>query len=69
MKVVTGRVISGRIEVEGEPLEESCTVTVLAPEPDEVFMLDSQSEEVLLAAIGEADRGETLSSEELMNRL
>ncbi|MBP7053813.1 MAG: hypothetical protein KBE65_22605 [Phycisphaerae bacterium] len=69
MKVVTGKVVSGRIVVEGEPLEEGCTVTVLAPDRDETFVLDSESEEALLAAIGEADRGETISGEELVNRL
>jgi len=35
MKVASGRVVAGRIVVEGEPLEEGCTVTVLAPERDE----------------------------------
>jgi hypothetical protein len=69
MKVVTGKVVAGRIEIEGEPLEEGCTVMVLAPGPDETFVLDAASEEALLAAMGEADRGETISGEELMNEL
>jgi len=69
MKVVTGKVVSGRIVVEGEPLQEGCTVTVLAPEPDEAFVLDSASEEALLAAMAEADRGETISAKELVKKL
>jgi hypothetical protein len=69
MKVVTGKVVAGRIEVEGEPLKEGCTVMVLAPEPDGTFVLDAASEEALLAAMGEADRGETIPGEELMNKL
>ena len=69
MKVVTGKVIAGRIVVEGEPLEEGCTVTVLAPERDEAFVLDSQAEASLLAAIAEADRGEVITGEQLLNKL
>ncbi len=69
MKVVSGKVIAGRIVVEGEPLEEGCTVTVLAPERDEAFVLDSEAEASLLAAIAEADRCETISGEELLSKL
>lgn len=69
MKVVSGKVIAGRIVVEGEPLEEGCTVTVLAPERDEAFVLDSEAEASLLAAIAEADRGETISGEKLLSKL
>jgi hypothetical protein len=69
MRVVTGKVVAGRIVVEGEPLEEGSTVTVLAPESDEMFVLDSESEDALLAAIAEADRGETISGKELLDNL
>jgi hypothetical protein len=69
MKIVSGKVIAGKIVVEGEPLEEGCTVTVLAPERDETFVLDSQDEESLLAAIAEADRGETITGEQLLSKL
>jgi len=69
MKVVSGRVVAGRIVVEGEPLEEGCTVTVLAPERDEAFVLDAEAEAALLAAMAEADRGETIPGEQLLNEL
>jgi hypothetical protein len=69
MKVVSGKVIAGRIVVEGEPLEEGCTVILLAPERDEAFVLDSEAEASLLAAIAEADRGETITSEQLLSKL
>jgi len=39
MKLVTGKVVAGRIEVEGERLKEGSTVTVLAREDDERFEL------------------------------
>jgi len=69
MKIVTGKVVSGRIVVEGEPLQEGCTVTVLAPEQDEAFVLNVEAEMSLVAAMAEADRGETVTGEELMNKL
>ncbi len=69
MKVITGKVVAGRIVVEGEPLEEGSTVTVLAPEQDETFVLDSQAEAALLDAMAEADRGEVITDEQLLDKL
>ena len=69
MKVITGKVVAGRIVVEGEPLEEGSTVTVLAPERDEAFILDAQAEASLLAAIAEADRGDVITGEQLLGKL
>lgn len=66
MRVITGKVVAGRIVVEGEPLEEGSTVTVLAPEQDETFVLDSQAETALLDAMAEADRGEVITGEQLL---
>jgi hypothetical protein len=69
MKVITGKVVAGRIVIEGEPLEEGCTVTVLAPEQDEAFELNAEAEAALLAAIAAADRGEVITGEQLLSRL
>ncbi len=69
MKVITGKVVAGKIVVEGEPLEEGSTVTVLAPERDETFALDSEAEAALLAATAEADRGEVMAGEQLLRKL
>ncbi len=69
MKVVTGKVVAGKIVVEGEPLPEGSTVTVLAPEQDEMFTLNADAEASLLAAIAEADRGETIPGEQLLREL
>jgi hypothetical protein len=66
MKVITGKVVAGRIVIEGEPLEEGSTVTVLAPERDETFVLDSQAETALLAALAEADHGKVITGEQLL---
>jgi hypothetical protein len=40
-----------------------------APERDETFVLDSQTGMALRAALTEADRGGTISGEELLDRL
>jgi hypothetical protein len=69
MKVITGKVVAGKIVVEGEPLEEGSTVTVLAPERDETFVLDSEAEAALLTAMAEADRNEVIAGEELLRQL
>jgi len=69
MKVITGKVVAGRIVIEGEPLEEGSTVTVLAPEQDETFVLDSQAETALLDAMAEADRGEVTTDKQLLDKL
>ena len=69
MKVITGKVVAGRIVTEGDSLEEGATVTVLAPEGDETFQLDADAEAALLAAIGEVDRGEVISGGQLLNKL
>ena len=44
MKLVTDKVVAGRIEVEGERLKEGSTVTVLAREDDERFDLTAEQE-------------------------
>lgn len=69
MKVITGKVVAGKIVIEGEPLKEGSTVTVLAPERDETFVLDSDAEASPLAAIGEADRGDVITGEQLLDKL
>jgi len=69
MKVITGKVVAGRIVIEGEPLEEGSTVTVLAPEQDEAFELNAEAEAALLGAIAEGDRGEVITGEQVLSRL
>lgn len=44
-------------------------MTVLAPKGDETFELSSEEEAKLLAAIAEAERGETTSAAQILARL
>ncbi len=69
MKFVTGKVVSGKVLVDGEPLEEGSVVTIIAPEADETFELDPGEERALLASIAEAERGETVSGAEVLREL
>lgn len=69
MVITSGRVVSGKIVVDGEPLPDGAVVTVLAREGDETFELDAAAEAKLLASIAEADRGETIPAEEVLRAL
>jgi hypothetical protein len=68
MRIATGKVIEGKVVVEGLPLEEGAVVTVLARESDETFRLSPEEEAELLLSIAEADRGETVSLEEVLEK-
>jgi hypothetical protein len=69
MKVATGKVVGGKIILDGEPLTEGSVVTVLAQEDDETFDVTPEEEKALLAAMAEAERGEVVPWEELRERL
>ncbi len=69
MQIATGTVVGGKVVVEGLDLAEGETVTVLTQEPEQQVLLSPEDEEQLLEAIAEADRGETISAEELFARL
>jgi hypothetical protein len=69
MRIATGKIVSGKIEIEGEPLAEGAVVTVLVREAEESFEFPVEQEQELLAAIGEAERGETADAAEFVRSL
>ena len=69
MRIATGRVVSGKIVLEGEPLEEGATVTVLAPENDESFELSPEEEARLLASLEEAASEQFILASDLLRDL
>jgi hypothetical protein len=69
MLITTGTVQDGTIKVDVKSLPEGATVTVLAPEGDETFELGPADEAKLLAAIAEADRGETTSVSHVLAKI
>ncbi len=68
MKVATGKVVGGKVVLEGVSLDEGTSVTVLAKDEDG-FELTPEQEAELLLSIAEADRGETVSAEEVLAKL
>ncbi len=69
MKIATGRVVGGKVVVEGDALEEGASVTVLSRDGESGFTLSPEEEAELLLSIAEADRGDTISSEEVLAKL
>jgi hypothetical protein len=69
VRISNGRVVSGHVVLEGEPLPDGALVTVLSREGDETFELDAAAEAELLESIAEADRGELIPAEEILRRL
>ena len=69
MKIATGKVVGGKVVVDGAPLEEGASVTVLARDCETGFTLSPEEEAELLLSIAEADRGETISAEEVLAKL
>ena len=69
MQVATGQVIAGKVVVEGLSLNEGELVTVLTREAEETVHVSPDDEAELLDAIAEAERGDTISAEELSARL
>jgi hypothetical protein len=63
MRVTSGRVIAGKVEIEGEPLPEGTDVTVLSMDENETIEVDADMEAELLESIAEADRGQTVAAD------
>ena len=69
MRITSGRVVAGKILVEGEPLPDGSVVTVLARDADETFELGADAEAELLLSITEADQGRIIPSEQVLRAL
>lgn len=68
MRIASGRVVAGRIEVDAD-LPEGSTVTVLAADGDETFEADGETETMLLRAIEECNRGQTTPMADVLAEL
>jgi len=69
MKIATGKVVGGKVVIDGAPLEEGMSVTVLARDDENGFTLSPEEEAELLLSIAEADRGDSISAEEVLEKL
>ena len=68
MRITKGKVVDGRIVVEGESLDEGSVVTVLVSD-ENTFTLTEEEETALLESIAQANRGELLDAEDVLKRL
>jgi hypothetical protein len=69
MVITSGRVVEGKIVVDGDSLPGGTSVTVLARDGDGGFVLDAAAEAELLESIAEGDRGDIVSAEEVLGSL
>ena len=69
MKIATGKVVGGKVVIDGASLEEGMSVTVLARDDENGFTLSPEEEAELLLSIAEADRGDSISAEEVLQKL
>ena len=68
MAIASGKVVGGRVELDSA-LPEGASVTVLAPEGDETFEADADTERMLVDSIAQCDRGETIPLTQLLGEL
>lgn len=60
--------MAGRVELDGE-LPEGASVTVLTRDGDETFEANPETEKMLLGAMAQCDRGETIPLTQLLDEL
>jgi len=68
MKMATGKVVGGKVVLEGVSIKDGASVTVLIRDSSGVDMTAEQEAELLLS-IAEADRDETVSADEVLAKL
>jgi hypothetical protein len=66
IRVASGRVVSGKVEIEDQPFEDGTTVIVIAADESETFELGPEDEAELLARIAELDRGDFVDGTEFI---
>jgi hypothetical protein len=69
MRVATGKVVGGKVEIDGETFADGAEVTVIAGDDDELFTASPEQEADLLSAVAEVERGEVVSAADLLERL
>ncbi len=67
MQVTSGKVVHGRIELDAE-LPEGASVTVIAAD-DDTFDADVTTETMLLDAIAQCERGQTVPLKQVLDAL
>jgi hypothetical protein len=68
MQIASGKVVNGHVVVEAE-LPEGAQVTLIALDGEETFDVTPELKAVLLESIAQADRGDTISGNQLLQEL
>ncbi|MCI0810916.1 MAG: hypothetical protein J4O10_05160 [Chloroflexi bacterium] len=68
MRITKGKVVGGHVIVEGDPLDEGSTVTVLISD-ERTFTLSAEDEAALLRAISEADRDDLVDGDDVIKNI
>jgi len=68
MRITKGKVVDGQVIVEGDPLNEGSTVTILVSD-ETTFTLGAEDEAALLQAIAEADQNDLNSVEDVIKKI
>ena len=68
MRITKGKVVAGQVIVEGDPLTEGSTVTILVSD-EPTFTLGAEDEAALLQAIAEADQNDLNSVEDVIKKI
>ena len=69
MKVLKGKVIDGRVEVQGGELQEGLSVTILVSEGETSFTMTREEVAELQTSINQAAQGEVVDGWELLSQL
>lgn len=69
MRIVTGRVVDGKVVVEAERLEEGALVTVVAQDAGESFEVSDDEKSLLLESLAEIRRSESVTAAEMFEEL
>ena len=68
MRITKGKVLDGQVIVEGDPLNEGSTVTILVSD-ETTFTLNAEDEAALLQAIAEADQNDLNRVEDVIKKI
>ena len=69
MGIATGMVVEGKVLVEGMTLPEGTVVTIVTPDVLQGVTVSPEDEALLLESLAQAERGETITVDELFQRL
>ena len=68
MRITKGKVVDGQVVVEGDPLDEGSTVTVLISD-ERTITLDDGDEAALLQSIADANQGDLVDGDDIINNI